>query len=196
MACVPLPPLPLGVLPTGLPPPLLLPLASSASQLSSAWSTACAALARASACHRWGSSAGPGCTTSVIVATRLSRALNVMQQRESFFDNTQLVQAASGMANRWALADTEASVRTAGPPGARLCRHHPASQTPPCRSCTSARSSLMHLCCWLSPTGLLYRVHGEMKTWAAFLGPQSFSARSLMAAGDVLLEMEEPHGNF
>lgn len=59
-----------------LPLLLLLPLeAATASQFDSARSTAAAARARASAFHRWLSSAGPGCATSSTVEARASRVL-------------------------------------------------------------------------------------------------------------------------
>ncbi len=56
-------------------PLLALLEAASASQLDSACSTAAAARARASAFHRWLSSAGPGCATSSTVVARASRLL-------------------------------------------------------------------------------------------------------------------------
>ena len=55
---------------------LLPPEAARASQLESARSTAAAARARASAFHRWLSSAGPGCATSSTVEARASRVLD------------------------------------------------------------------------------------------------------------------------
>ena len=63
-----------------LPPPLR---AASATQLSTARSTAAAARARTSACHRWLSCAGPGWATSRTVAARCSRCLQGGERRRA-----------------------------------------------------------------------------------------------------------------
>ncbi len=74
---------------------------ASASQLSSARSTAAAAWPRASACQRWLSSAGPGCTTSSTVAARLSSALRACYwEGWSHADSDTVAAAAAATAGR------------------------------------------------------------------------------------------------